>query len=498
MPQVPRYNQPQVEERAAPSIRLNDNAPAGIFGGGPGTADVTRAAQGLLKTGIDIYDAEKQKADEIAAQDIDLAAAAEESRLENEAKNMRGINALGATDFVTAKWSDAAENIKKMARNDVQRAVADKVIKARFGRLSQSVNSHMSSEVNKYDDSQYENAKKVYREDASLHYADPERVAQSMIDQDMATDAYARRRGIPKEQADAIKFDDRSATHVGVLQRMIFDAKDDAAMAIPRAYEEAHKKEMTADDLGLVARAKQQGEQNMAARRQELTRGAYLLVSNALRDGIPREDITRSINKFFENNKEVPLELRNTLVKFAMDEFDGPEIPWTQKRDATLSFIDRFRALQGVEFDGNGKLISGPKGNSQEVRDKFMADLVKESPKLDREFAGDMYEWIKKDPGAEPKNQFLGRLLDTLNSLPNISPALVVNIATRGFKIMDPKVTIQQANEVTQKLQQEATIAGNPEITRFPVGYRKKTKNGKYLEVTGHDDNGNATWNWAK
>lgn len=220
MPQVPEYGGPKVQEQGLPSARVSVDAPAAAFGGGDVAEGVTRAATGLATTAHDIFAEQKRKADQVATLAADNLAAAAETEIQVNTRQMRGRDSLNAPGYAEKTWKDRTDEIKKTLSNDTQRASFDRIIGNRYESLNKTVQVHVGDEMRKYDESETEAGITTSRNAAVLNSTDDQRIGQEIGRQTEIFDEWATRNGVPK---DSPQYQEKltkalSTTHHDIIQ----------------------------------------------------------------------------------------------------------------------------------------------------------------------------------------------------------------------------------------------------------------------------------------
>ena len=184
MPQVPRYGQSQVEERALPNVRSNIDAPIEAFGGGQANT-VTDALSKLGKeTGKIVHD-EKVRADQTANRDY-------ENKLKEFHVNQYAeggvFRSQGKDAFTEApnRFNEAFEKQKQdlldSASNDEQRAYITQATTNEYNSMNKQLQAHMNAEFTKYDDSRTEHSVVLSQTMMETYYANSERLNKEYVD----------------------------------------------------------------------------------------------------------------------------------------------------------------------------------------------------------------------------------------------------------------------------------------------------------------------------
>lgn len=253
MAQIPQYGDRKVQTEALPGARVT-----------PAAADVPNFGPQLDKvTGLvtQIAQREKQRADEIALTDFDSGLSALTTKLQIEAQQRRGKDALGLPDTVMADYEKGVADLEKSLGNDDQRAAARRAAISRQAELNGVIQRHVAVEIEKYDDETTDAYLTNERNAAALNAFDQEAVKRSIARQFEAVDRHLARKGIraDSEEGKAIVSARRqevaSKTIESVIDTMI--SSGDSAKA--DEFLKANRRFLTAQALPGVERAVEAG-----------------------------------------------------------------------------------------------------------------------------------------------------------------------------------------------------------------------------------------------
>lgn len=273
MPQVPRYDAPTVSPEALPSPRVSDNAPLNDFGGGDLT-QVAQSAKGLTGAVMDIYDQEKEKADQVAVLDAHNKAQKLATDLlynpQTGAMAKQGKDAMGTPDYVAAKWQDGVSQITDNLSNPAQKAAFNHLAGKIYGSLNEQVQSHVVDQTKKYDtavtDSSVSNAQNTVSFNPTLKTA-----ATAIDTQKAALTLYAQRNGLPDSWLQDKLAQSTSDTHVIAINRLLDNGQPRTALA----YYDATKGQILGTEYDRIS--KQIADQTLLARAQD---GAASLIGS--------------------------------------------------------------------------------------------------------------------------------------------------------------------------------------------------------------------------
>jgi len=363
MPTVPRYDEPQVQERGMPGFRDQAAAPIEAFGGGASNAAVFEAARGIAGKAQDIHLQEMVRANQLANQGHDAELMKAESRIQSDVENMLGKNAAGAPEYINAEWKKTVDEVRKQAANDEQKAAIDRIASIRLQNLNKVSQSHMSKQFRVHDDQQTVSYLALARDQALQNYQDPDRVSLAIYQQEMELEKFAERHGLSPEDLAFKKSQAVSQTHAGVLERMLDSGQDLAA----QKYYAEHKEFFTGEDAGKVEKVLEEGTLRGASQREadaivakhgsltsaltaakaiedpklrdavtERVRNDFTLKDAAKRDGLERLHL-QAVNRIEQGGSwddipasqkaVMPQEMRESLQRYAQKKAEGTHIP---------------------------------------------------------------------------------------------------------------------------------------------------------------------------
>lgn len=365
MPTVPRLQQPQVKETGYSAPRVSVDAPIEAFGGGASMDKVNSAAMGLAGQADKIFQEEKKKADELVVTDAYAQLVKVKNRLTYDPKDgamtRQGRDAFGVVDEFGAKYDAEADTIEQTLKTDDQRKAFQKI---RFNQrmdFDGSLQKHLYSESERYDNETTKAGLEAAREDAIMNYQDPERLQASLKIQRDIVMQHAARKGAGPEQAQALLAEAEGDTHAQIMTRMLangqdleakayFDANKDKfhknitrveaaleegsirgesqrkadeimGMGLPLAQAIAQAKKVEDPKLrdALVDRVKQDFSLKEASKR-DFEESMYLKATNIIEKGGKYTDIPP------HEVAQMPLSMRTSLQRYASDKASGSEV----------------------------------------------------------------------------------------------------------------------------------------------------------------------------
>jgi hypothetical protein len=246
MPIVPRVNPAPL-----PGVRLSSSgASESAFGGGMGIASAG------LNTGLSavhgeaarIAQEEKLRADQIMLTD----AGAQASGAMNDvlfgpdgALTKKGSDAFTTPETTRANYFAKIGAIRAGLTNDDQRDAFDRIVANDYARIDEQVQRHVAQQRTAYDTDSTDALVANKQNEALQSYTDPAAIQSAIDAQKGAIAGYADRNGWSDDQRQQAIAKQVSATHFGVLSRMI-DAEQDIAAG---QYFDAHKGELVGNQL---------------------------------------------------------------------------------------------------------------------------------------------------------------------------------------------------------------------------------------------------------
>lgn len=384
MPTVPKY-QSQVQERGLPSARLTQAADVEAFGGGQSFERVSNEIQKYIIQ-------EKEKADDVATTDAYTQALEAKNRLmydtENGAMTRRGKNAFGAVEEYSEAYTKELDRIEKGLSNDSQRAVFKKIRQQQGQQLNSSLQRHVFSESQKYDEETTISALDASRDDAIKNYQDSGRIAESIRIQSSAIDAYGARNGLSSEAISKKKLESISATHSGVIERMLNNGQDQLA----KAYYDEVKKSLTGSDASTVEKTLQVGSLRGESQRKtdeivekNLSLSDSLDMARKINDPELRDSVVSRIKTRFSEQKAVQDQQRlaryqeaSNILEETQDKDQIPANIWANltlsERNTLDSRAKQLASGEPVATDWNVYYDLKTAASNQGTRNKFLRE----------------------------------------------------------------------------------------------------------------------------
>jgi hypothetical protein len=176
---------------------------------------------------------------------------------------VKGKDAVG----LSADYSEKFDEFSKEALGNLntrQQDAAMRLATRRREGIVSTLDRHGSVEADRYANDTYDASIKTSIEAAAANATDPVRVNTELQRQQVVTDSFAQRQGwSPEVKAEKLA-EYQSATHVGVIDNLLSQNKDQAASV----YFDAVKGQITGDKLAAVQRAIEEGSLQGDAQRK--------------------------------------------------------------------------------------------------------------------------------------------------------------------------------------------------------------------------------------
>lgn len=261
MPVVPTTNGLSVGPRPLPQIRTSQED----FGGGQ--AAERPDFSGLGQAALNIYQAEKQKADQVATLDAGSKLSALETSLlygENGALSQRGKNAFSQPEAVRTAWEKGIADIGGGLTNNEQRASFNQMVASHWTSVQSQVQRHVANERQQYDDQAISSYVGNEHARALAAFDNPNVVEQSIGNQVAAIKDHSARNGLPSETTKELTDKATSQTRLGVLTQFLDNGQDLNASK----YLDAHRNDFVGPDLLQAERLTEAGSVRGEGQRQ--------------------------------------------------------------------------------------------------------------------------------------------------------------------------------------------------------------------------------------
>jgi hypothetical protein len=246
MPKVPVYEE-QIQNRALPGAQSSAQVSAEDFG-----FNIGRVGQSLaLKI--------QQEADDVALMSSTAKLKERSNRAlydpEQGYLNKKGKDAFEIADDAVSDYDKMAAEFEGELATTRQRQAFRRVALNMRNDYDLLIQRHVAKERQEYDATEFQAFIKSSQDRAILNYTDPMMIAAETEGIRAATAAFAARNGKGKEWADRFTFDQMSATHVGVIERMLANQQELKA----KEYFGAVKNAITGPDAIKVEKAVESG-----------------------------------------------------------------------------------------------------------------------------------------------------------------------------------------------------------------------------------------------
>jgi hypothetical protein len=286
--------------------QLPTSAPTEAFGGGQALNAASRGMNQAAGEIGGVHERLEARANESALEGIDLELSQAQTRIEIEAKKLRGKDAASAIDYADQEWQKVSEGVRKRAANPAQQAAAAKLLNARFASLNRTTQFHAAQELDNFDKAQGETYLKSIGDEAISNRDDPSRVSEALAMQEFAVERQGKKNGL---DAAMIKFQQRevgSATRLAIVDS-ILDSQDPLRDTKAKAFFEKNQNSFTEKDKAkasqLLKSATMAGESqrtsdSLFAKYKDSREGAFAEAAQIKDPGLRDETVKRLSNLY--------------------------------------------------------------------------------------------------------------------------------------------------------------------------------------------------------
>ena len=487
MPRVPEYQQ-QVRETTAPVPFQRDRQGIETFGGGRAIEGTIQASNDLLKTATDIFVKERERADEVAILDADLALSQKQFQREQQASTMLGRDAINAADTILPEWEADVIEVRNTLSNDRQRAEFSRKAFLRNQQLNQYVSKHVNGQLTKYDRDQTDAYVANMQRDAAVNAYSPERIAASIVRIADSYTQYGKRTGEAPELTKKKIMDATQSTHLGVIDRLIADSNYDLA----ESYVKATNQFLTGDQIkeanSLIASGRKKQDDQNKNNKDDMDKDLFVRSLPGAQNPLTlRELNTMAANGTID--RTLYDRYVNRLVKVNND----PTIPRTEKTAKLLELSNLFVELNGAgwggpEVDEDTLLpISETKDNRLEDIQNFRRLVSEAAPYLTAKQEEAFYLYTERDYNEALAGK-TGIFKSFVNYVSNLNIPNPGTYITQFFaNAMPSSVTVEAAEKEADKIRESAVRAANPQRSQYKEGDILTNPNGIKGKVVGFD-----------
>ena len=206
MPRVPFPEGQQVGQQPLRAPRLPTQAPIEAFGGGA-AAQGFEASRGLAQDAVQInlekQREAKQQGDQLAILDALNKAHTLRTGIRTNALAQQGKNAFGAVQPAMDDWKKGTSDISKELVTEEQRVAFQRHTAELGWGLNDSIASHVSGEIRRYDEETTHAYLENQRNDALQNFTDPFDIMMAVDGQKAAIRDWAKRNGVPDDMMKA-------------------------------------------------------------------------------------------------------------------------------------------------------------------------------------------------------------------------------------------------------------------------------------------------------
>lgn len=326
MPTVPAPHQ-QVGLEPLPNARVAVDAPIEAFGGG--AANPRLDLSELANQAHDIFQQEKQRADETAVVAAAAKASDLETRLTISTRQRLGTDAFSAPEQVTEDWDKSTQEIESGLTNDTQRAAFERVKASHWNSLNSAVQSHVADQRQKYDAQVTDDAIGAERNAAIVNFDNPGRVALSIANQVAAIKTHLEKvynGQIPEGLLERATLEASSSTQTAVIDRLLANGQDLAA----KTYYSAVKDQISGADSTKIEKALEVGSKRGESQRQadailakpDIDEQTAVQQARAIKDPDVRDDVEERIRREFTERAQQQRAVRDATFQRASDQLE--------------------------------------------------------------------------------------------------------------------------------------------------------------------------------
>lgn len=227
---VPQYNGNQVNERNIPDVGRTPAAGIESFGGGAG--NVVEGLSKIATVADNIYQKEKEKADDIAVQEARNAATLKETELlysKDGALQKKGKDAFGQIKRVDEEYQKFSSEIMDKFTNDEQRAKFKKYSDSQYVSVNRTLTNHVSTEMIRHENNVAGALIDNEANAAALAYNNSNRIGMAIGTQIETIDKLGASNGWSPEELKQKKDQVVSRTHAGVIKSFLDNDKESDA-----------------------------------------------------------------------------------------------------------------------------------------------------------------------------------------------------------------------------------------------------------------------------
>lgn len=216
--------QRQVDQAPVPGVRYGAQVTPTELGAG-----VAAVGEHL---GAKIYQKSIQEANETAVLDADNQLARASMKIQSDMSQMKGKDAMGASDYLDKEFGKATDTIGQTLSNEQQRQAFQQRATHRSLALQQAAHEHMAKEGDAYQDQVTGDTIKASVDNARLNARNPEVIATEKGSQTLALVYWAQRHGVlDSPQYQQALTQAHSATNTEVIKGLLTDGHDLEAKA---------------------------------------------------------------------------------------------------------------------------------------------------------------------------------------------------------------------------------------------------------------------------
>lgn len=339
-----------------------------------------------------------QKADQVALLDADNQLSSLSTNLETQTLSRHGKDALAAGPEVQDAWTKGASDISNGLTNDRQREAFAARADHHWNLLNETVQKHGAQEFQKYDADNTTAAIQNRLTDSVNNYTDPARLNQNVAESKDLVTLYGQRNGESPDVIQEKATRASSSIHTGVIDRMLTDGNDITA----QTYFDAHKGEMTSEDILRVEKPLEIGSTLGKAQRNRNTilstttnQADAIAAARQIQNPREQEETERLLRQGFAEDAAMQRDQREKIMTGAAGIIESTHsfdaIPpstiatmTVQERSALREYADKLAGGSFIKTDLPTYDRLETMSSVPETRDKFLQlDLNTYKSKLD-------------------------------------------------------------------------------------------------------------------
>lgn len=218
---------PEVNPEPIPGVRLQPQADATAFGGGPGLAQENQETQKIAAEAGEIAGFERIRADQTAVQEATAKLSAIHTDLLTNPQTglpaYRGVNAMSGQTTLWNQYQKSANEIAETLHGQAQQGAFTKTAIGMGDAFLQNVRAHVSKELDAHDAQTFEVLVNNKADESGKTYGNSAALAFNYKIVDDAAQARAQRLGLDDQETQKFMRAVKTTYHEDVLGQMVND-----------------------------------------------------------------------------------------------------------------------------------------------------------------------------------------------------------------------------------------------------------------------------------